>query len=55
MIVLDAKSRCFVGATVATPYKSGLAWNTHMMLGHQGWKVVLEHLQKAKEGNEAGN
>jgi Integrase zinc binding domain len=44
MVVPDALRRYVAGATVAVPDNSKLIWDTHVMLGHRGWKVVLEHL-----------
>jgi hypothetical protein len=46
IVVPDALSRYVAGATVAVPDNSKLIWDTHVMLGHRGWKVVLEHLRQ---------
>jgi transposase InsO family protein len=46
MVASDALRRNVAGATVAPPDNCKLIWDTHVMLGHRGWKVVLEHLRQ---------
>jgi Integrase zinc binding domain len=46
MFVPDALSKYVAGATVAVPDNSKLISDTHVTLGHRGWKVVLEHLRQ---------
>jgi hypothetical protein len=41
MIIPDALSMYIAGATVSVPVNSKLRWDTHLMLGHRGVKVVL--------------
>jgi hypothetical protein len=56
MIAPGELSREVAEATVAVTNNSKLKWDTHVMLGHCGWKVVLEHLSKEKplKGKGAG-
>jgi RNase H-like domain found in reverse transcriptase len=48
MFAPDKLCRNVAGATEAVPDNRKLIWATHVMLGHQGWKVVLEHLREEK-------